>query len=179
MLNPKRELQIRINLDSEWPEHKSDKELALLILGSLKRTTRSADSLNFLSDGEQIICPTRRMKAAIQELFEAVFKTDLTSTNYNIRLSAEEAEEVPYDTAHIGIIFNEIVSKLPHDPSPIWSDGQWILCKQKDTANIIADFLDDVAEGRVTTTGYLNPVVDMPECGYVDRLAGYHYVDIA
>lgn len=50
-----------------------------------------------------------------------------------------------------------------------------ILCKTEDAANHLANFLEDLGFGDVTT-GYYDPIQDeLNDC--VDRLTGFYYVE--
>lgn len=55
-----------------------------------------------------------------------------------------------------------------------WTDGEDILCKTEEEANIIADFLEDLGFDCLLT-GYHDPVQDEID-GCVDEYTGYWYI---
>ena len=69
---------------------------------------------------------------------------------------------------------------VPHEPSKIWTksgDDDEILCKDKQTAEAIADLIDAMYGDQVTKTGYYDPTEDERN-DEIDKYTGYYYVTI-
>ncbi len=64
-------------------------------------------------------------------------------------------------------------SFIPYD---VWTDGVEILCRDEQTADMIADFLDAVSGEHQAHTGYYDPVEDA-RSGETDDHTGWWYVD--
>ena len=56
-----------------------------------------------------------------------------------------------------------------------WTDGEQILCKTEEEANIVANFLEDLGFDYLNI-GYYDPVEDEQE-GCVDDHTGYWYIN--
>lgn len=79
-------------------------------------------------------------------------------------------------------LWQRIIGSLPSASShSIWTDGNYILCRNESIANAIADLLDFLYAGMdlniSTVTGFFDPKDDL-RSGEVDTLTGWWYVDI-
>lgn len=155
-------------------------EIALILLHQLPRVPGNEPYV-FLCDGKNLICPTRKTTSAIRKLLEAVYPDKkLGDHHYKIPLSEQEIKSrAAFDEKAAGKLFRAIIDKLPRVQSEIWSDGNYILCRSEEVANIIADLLDQVGgNGQISVTGVFDAFEDIAN-NCVDSLTGYHYVDIA
>ena len=78
--------------------------------------------------------------------------------------------------------FEDICRSLPSEPIDcngrlsFWATDDEILCETEESANIIADFLENMGYDCVTT-GYYDPEEDKRH-GEVDRFTGFYYVTV-
>lgn len=75
--------------------------------------------------------------------------------------------------------FRVLIDHLPTDPECcIWTDGDEILCRSEEYANVIADLIeklyDDSGEGVVAVTGSYDEIDERD--GVVDDYTGCWYI---
>ena len=82
-------------------------------------------------------------------------------------------------------VFDQIAKKLPTDPMAngreqiVWYDeeGDEIICKTSEIAELIANILDSVSGEHESHTGYYDPQEDALEPNGPFRTTGWYYVD--
>lgn len=84
--------------------------------------------------------------------------------------------EIEFMDKHIWSYLIKSLQNNENNKHGFWTDGEEILCKTEEQAEVIADFLEDVGFDYVNT-GYYDPIEDERN-GEVDRYTGWWYVSI-
>ena len=82
-------------------------------------------------------------------------------------------------------LFETIVKTLADAPCPedkfeskFWTDGEKIMCKDRERLYGIADLIDDIAGYPMCGGGYCDPEEDK-RSGCTDEYTGYYYIELA
>ena len=68
-----------------------------------------------------------------------------------------------------------LIDRLPTSPAQVWTDGEQLLTKDINLANIFADFF--YALGFLAATGYYDPEEDERD-GLVNAWTGFYYISL-
>lgn len=134
-------------------------------------------------ESEQIFKDTQVILAKQPEMlcYEVVVLLNPDDSKEHFNMITSWLRENAYrEEAHLeaigAISYERILELLPKDAtSSIWTNGEDILCKTAESAETIADFLENLGVLTDSCTGYFDPVEDQYN-NETDECSGWYYV---